>query len=557
MGDPFFSPLPYLPSLPLSTLISRSLLRDSSRSKYTIGAGLPKKFSVDEVKRVDQDSLGSAQWIYTGGPNNEFIFAMGGHVRETWVAKYDALTLTVIQHIILDPGLYLGGLLIHQNGHVYCVQSNTLHRFWFGDLLNSTSLRLPSDLNSHGVIQTNGMVVTHDGYLAIKQWPYIIEDMAILIFRFKIISQLAVAFLILTFTIAIATIPKKKFKIQKVLQRLMLSLIVCGLVCVMIACGVIYKLSGPFDVFKFVFSGWAWQNGSGGGELKLIDPLTLEIKAEIKLHERCSYARMAMTTFPETGEDVFVLLGDEWSHQYRWNGKTGKLYEVPNWSRRYRQRYTGTFPGTGPAIFNQTVYYTDNTYPVGLSGNSYSIFRQTLFTEQERAAVAPLPPDAAPAGGAEASTFTSQEIFHSDRISPPNTPGFMFWSITISPLVNNLLVWDTANSLVQSRHTSNLTINWEVHAVQLDCLTIAADKGHVYFSDYNKRVEGGANSWFSEMFIVPNATKYLIVADVETGEVMLNMTVSEGEGLKPSLIVPGAHDDVIIGTPTGISRLYV
>jgi hypothetical protein len=528
----------------LSTLRHSLRISDSSRSKYTIGAGLPKTFSVEEVNRIDQDSLGSAQWIYTGGPNNEFIFAMGGHVRETWVAKYDAVTLAVIQHIVLDPGLYLGGLLIHQNGHVYCVQSNTLHRFWFGDLLNSTSLRLPSDLNSHGVIQTNGMVVTHDGYIAIKQWPYILEDMALLVYRFTIISQLAVAFLVLTFTIAIFTLPKKKFTLPQIIQRLLLSLLICSLTCILIACAVIYKLSGPYDVIKFVFSGWLLKNGSGGGELKLIDPLTLEIKAEIKLHERCSYARMSMTTFP-SGEDVFVLLGDEWTHQYRWNGNTSDLYEVPNWSRRYRQRYTGTFPGTGPAIFNQTVYYTDNTYPVSLSGNSYSIFRQTLLTETERALTS------------SPSAFTPLEIFHSDRISPPNTPGFMFWSITISPLMNNILVWDTANSLVQSRHASNLTINWEVRAVQLDCLTIAADKGHVYFSDYNRNVTSGANAWFSEMFKIQNATKYLIVADVESGEVLLNMTVSRGEGLKPSLIVPGAHDDVIIGTPTGISRLYV
>jgi hypothetical protein len=528
----------------LSTLRHSLRISDSSRSKYTIGAGLPKTFSVEEVNRIDQDSLGSAQWIYTGGPNNEFIFAMGGHVRETWVAKYDAVTLAVIQHIVLDPGLYLGGLLIHQNGHVYCVQSNTLHRFWFGDLLNSTSLRLPSDLNSHGVIQTNGMVVTHDGYIAIKQWPYILEDMALLVYRFTIISQLAVAFLVLTFTIAIFTLPKKKFTLPQIIQRLLLSLLICSLTCILIVCAVIYKLSGPYDVFKFVFSGWLLKNGSGGGELKLIDPLTLEIKAEIKLHERCSYARMSMTTFP-SGEDVFVLLGDEWTHQYRWNGNTSDLYEVPNWSRRYRQRYTGTFPGTGPAIFNQTVYYTDNTYPVSLSGNSYSIFRQTLLTETERALTS------------SPSAFTPLEIFHSDRISPPNTPGFMFWSITISPLMNNILVWDTANSLVQSRHASNLTINWEVRAVQLDCLTIAADNGHVYFSDYNRNVTGGANAWFSEMFKIQNATKYLIVADVESGEVLLNMTVSRGEGLKMSLIIPGAHDDVIIGTPTGISRVYV
>jgi hypothetical protein len=540
-----------------------SLPSDSSRSKYTLGAGLPKRFDVSDVRRVDQDSLGSAQWIYTGGPNNEYIYAMGGHVRETWVAKYDALTLEVLQNIILDPGLYLGGLLIHQNGHVYCVQSNTLHRFWNGDLLNKTSLPLPSDLNSHAVIQTNGMLVTHDGLIAIKQWPYILEDMSILVFRFPLISQIAIAFLILTFTISILSLSKKKFNFTNIMKCLIRSVLVWVVVLVLVGCAIIYKLSGPYDPVKFVFSGWFLDNGSGGGELKLIDPISLEIRAEIKLTERCSYARMAMTTFPN-GEDVFVLLGDQYSHQYRWNSKTNQLYEIPNWSQRYRKRWAGTFPGTGPAIFNQTAYFTDNTYPVSLFGHSYSIFRQTLLTEEERqtitsAATAQCSTENSPTTCSEipSKSFTPPEIFQSDHISPTKTPGFMFWSITVSPLVDNILVWDTAHSLVQSRHASNLTINWEVNSVQLDCLTVAADKGHVYFSDYNKNVNNGANAWFSEMFKVENATKYLIVADTATGNVLLNMTVSVGDGLKPSLIVPGAHNDVIIGTPTGISRLYV
>lgn len=490
---------------------------------------------------------------------------MGGHVRETWVAKYDALTLNVLQHIVLEPGLYLGGLLIHKNGHVYCVQSNTLHRFWYGDLKNSTSFRLPTELNSHGVVQTNGMLVTHDGYIVIKQWPYILEDMSMLVYRFPIIIKLTLAFLIVTFTLSIFSLSKRNYTAINVLKRLIYSIIICSIVMILVACAVLYKLSGPFDPIKFVFSGWFLNNGSGGGELKLIDPLTLTIKAELKLAERCSYARMSMTTFPN-GEDVFVLLGDEWSHQYRWNSKTNELYEVPNWGRRYRKRYTGTFPGTGPSIFNQTVYYTDNTYPIALYGHSYSIFRQTLLTEDERvAAVRTSNPSTAYCTEENGTTcqnslvnsFQPSEIFQSDHISPANTPGFMFWSVTVSPLVDNVLVWDTANSRVQSRHASNLTINWEVKAVQLDCLTVAADKGHVYFSDYNRNVTNGANAWFGEMMTVPNATKYLIVADTATGDILLNMTVSVGEGLKPSLIVPGANNDVIIGTPTGISRLYV
>lgn len=473
---------------------------------------------------------------------------MGGTVRETWVAKYNAITLEILQNITLDPSLYLGGLLIHKNGHVYCVQANTLHRFWYGNLLNKTSFKLPSELNSHGLVQTNGMLVTHDGLIAIKQWPYILEDMALFILRFPVIIRLSLAFLIITFTIAISTIPKKKYTAQKVAERLFISILVCISVLLLIACALIYKLSGSYDPIKFIFSGWFLKNGSGGGELKLIDPINLEIRAEIKLHERCSYARMSMTTFPN-GEDVFILLGDEFSHQYRWNSNLNKLYEIPEWSKRYRSRGKGTFPGTGPSIFNQTVYYTDNTYPVGLYGRSYSIFRQTIFTEEERKDIE--------LKSNNQIKFNDNDIFLSDPITVPNTPGFMFWSVTISPLIDNVIVWDTANSNIQSRFASNLTINWTIKSVQLDCITIAADKGHIYFSDYNKNITTGINTWFGEMFEVQDVNKYFIVGDTSNGNILANVTLSNGIGLKPSLIVPGAHNDVIIGTNTGITRLYV
>ena len=397
---------------------------------------------------------------------------MGGTVRQTWVTKYNSITLEILQTITLDPGLYLGGLLIHKNGHIYCVQSNTLYRFWYGDLYNSTFFRLPSELNSHGLIQTNGMLVTHDGLIAIKQWPYLLEDMSLFVLRFPIIIRLVIAFFIVTFTISIFTIKKQQFTTLKVIERFLLSFFLCGIVLIGIACAIIYKLSGAYEPIKFIFSGWFLRNGNGGGELKLIDPITLQIRAEIKLTERCSYARMSMTTFPNN-EDVFILLGDEFSHQYRWNSKLNKLYEIPEWSHRYRTRGKGTFPGTGPSIFNKTVYYTDNTYPVALYGHSYSIFRQSIYTAEERKQIE--------LESNNKIKFTNEDIFLSDAITSPKIPGFMFWSVTVSPLVDNVIVWDTANSMIQSRHASNLTINWTIKSVQLDCITIAADKGHIYF----------------------------------------------------------------------------
>lgn len=64
---------------------------------------------------------------------------------------------------------------MHKNGHVYCIHANVLYLFFNGDLTNMTSVRLPSRLNG-GIIQTNGMLVTQDGYLVVKQWSTILDD---------------------------------------------------------------------------------------------------------------------------------------------------------------------------------------------------------------------------------------------------------------------------------------------------------------------------------------------------------------------------------------------
>ena len=79
------------------------------------------------------------------------------------IVKLDAISLAVMQRLSLPRSIYLGGLLLHSNGHVYCVHSNVLYVFWGGDLLNTTSVRLPADSLNGRLVQTNGMLVTQDG----------------------------------------------------------------------------------------------------------------------------------------------------------------------------------------------------------------------------------------------------------------------------------------------------------------------------------------------------------------------------------------------------------
>ena len=89
-----------------------------------------------------KEDLKLSQWIYTAGDNSEYLYIIGGpNPTSLFVAKADAVSLegirtwnltmifateslysvfsfSVLQKISLPPGLYIGGLLMHRNGHV-------------------------------------------------------------------------------------------------------------------------------------------------------------------------------------------------------------------------------------------------------------------------------------------------------------------------------------------------------------------------------------------------------------------------------------------------------
>lgn len=382
------------------------------------------------------------------------------------------------------------------------------------------------------------MLVTHDGQLVVKQWPLILRDLPFF-FHAKpgiLYTLLATAATISIFRLAKA--PADQKTVPGLTKRHGVSVVYCLLAAVVILSVILGKLAhGPFDVVRF-FS-FNYLQGELG-ELKLIDPDSLAVTASLTLPERASFARMALTTSSSPGEgegsggvDTLVLLGDEFVHQVQWHSGRRELSSVPSWSQRYRTHGDGTFPGTGPAIFNNVAYFTDNTFPVALSGRSYTMFSRPLLATQD-------------------TPLLAAPLTETD--SPP---GFMFWSTTVSPFQQDVLVWDIRGRSVQARRAADLSLHWEVQSLNADCLTVAADKKHVYFSDFNVVPGDDINGFIPWMKGVKDVTKFLIVAHTETGRVLVNVSIAREDGIGPSLIVPGAHNDVLIGTSNGISRLYV
>lgn len=544
----------------LSTCRNTSLARstwpsdhgDSSRTKYTLGAGLPADFDPKDLKMMQNTDLKLTQWAYTAGENSEFLYTMSGAaIKGLTVSKSNAVTLEVMQSVSLEPGLYIGGMLMHANGHVYCVHANSVTAYWNGDLFNSTRRVLPTRLNGR-LVQTNGVIVTSDGLLAIKQWALIPEDMFLYIYSFLSPPLVVVLAILMLTGVAIMYSLTKKLKIPFPMYfGLTFGLLLGAFFVVLVFMGLMCLLGFyPYDPVRFLSTNTFRNDRGGGGELKLIDPLSLEVRAEIFLEERCSFARMAMSALPN-GEDGFVLLGDEFVHQYRWNAATGALYEVSEWASRYRTRW-GTFPGTGPAIYNHKAFFTDNTFAVNLFGKKYNLFSIDLLT----------PRDHASAGtNQQCSATGSCDMPRLSSVSLTNdTSGFMYWSVTVSPANGDVIVWDTAGGSVQCRRADDLSLRWSVSAWQGDCISVAADKGHVYFSDYSE----APKAWYNWMRSAGPAAgtqydhvvKYFIVAGAEDGRIIANVTASTG-GVKPALIVPGGNNDVFFPTPGGLVRVFV
>ena len=93
---------------------------DTARSKFTLNAGFPRDFKSSDVKMLTQPNISEAQWLYTAGSKSEHLYTIHGKSVSGAISKLDSQTLEVLQTFPLPPALYIGGLLMHKNGHVYC-----------------------------------------------------------------------------------------------------------------------------------------------------------------------------------------------------------------------------------------------------------------------------------------------------------------------------------------------------------------------------------------------------------------------------------------------------
>eukprot|EP01036_Dinobryon_divergens_P028296 gene28296-37227_t len=559
---------------------------DTSRSKFTLNAGL--NFSINnaesEIQIDTKEDLKLSQWIYTAGDNSEYLYIIGGpNPTSLFVAKADAVSLEVLQKISLPPGLYIGGLLMHRNGHVYCVHSNRLLRFWNGDLYNSTTIIIPYKTMNHRLIQTNGMLVTQDGYLLIKQWNLIPDDLSLMASNVLFV-RLSYLFTILSTVISFYILHKRWAWAPSAIAAPLFGYAIGRVVMLAFWMLFFFLVLGSYNPIMYLSSFHSLDPLAGRGEVKFIDPLTLEVVAEVVSAERFSYARMAVVALQNSDgedEDAIILLGDENVYQYRWRPRTKEVFLIPGWTRKYRTYGEGTFPGTGPSIYQNVAYFTDNTFPVELFGPTYTIFAAPITTIDSGSQTSNSDRPITVTDYQPVSELTAEQQglvpvwvrafapppkqYPWVKISQPvvdansSSPGFMYWSVVINPLEDSVIVWNSAGHSVQCRRLSDLVLKWEIRNIkQADCISVAADKGHVYMTDYSDGPTV-ASEWLkaSSHTTFKNVNKFFIIANSSTGEIIANKTISEGAGMSVSVVIGGANNDVFVGTREALVRLYM
>jgi len=492
---------------------------DTARRKFVVGGGLPAALDPARIKTIENPDLPYVQWMYTRNGDERFVYGVPGAPGEkAYLARIDSRTLAIRQKRFLPRSLYIGGALMHANGHVYLVHGPRLYRFDRGDLDRATEVGLPA---VNGLFtQYNGMHVTEDGMLLVKGWAMDIHEAAML--RPLVLPMTGIGML------AGAAIG--------VLLRLLLGAGVGPLAMTLFA------MAGPLMLAAILAlaTDTSWREffrPHHTGHLLVIDPDTLAVRQQLAPPERCAYARTALVpadpaaemTAPSAGgeapDEWLVIPGDE--HIMRWRYRHGRLAYDPSWTERYRRWGDGSFPGTGPCVYRHIVYYTDNTFPVGLT-NGYRLFRKALD------------------GGAPQA---SVELSGAD-------PGFMFYAVVVSPKQGDILVWDTYKGFLEARRLSDLARHWRVSIRNTDCLTVAADRDHVYVTDHSEGL--GLRELMESVSSKPkwpHIRKSFVVLDAANGRELLRVPLGSASPVA-SMVVPGPHDDVFVCTRPALVRVY-
>lgn len=493
---------------------------DVQRSQCSVGGGFAPGVKQEDITSVTNEELYHPLFLYTRNSDELFVYGRAeGFRKGNYFARVDSKTLEVRERLRLPFTPYVGGGLVHENGDVYLVHGTKLYHFAQGRLAAAQVRDLPL-VNGFFTVY-NGVTVASDGRLITKGWAVTREDVPVVPRRQ--IALMLLGLLLMVGGILVALVYPEQ-RLQGVFLASVLPLLVLG------------GLRRTHTSIRR-FLGQAQP-----GVVVVIDPETLATISQITPPERMAFGRMSLmrtqgggaeilgmtpATPPVSGQTEWVVMaGDTQVHRMKYDG--GTLTLDPGWTELYRKEGDGSTMASAPTPYGDGVYLMDNVSPGRLTAPHFRLFRKALYRQDP---------------------IQCQDIGHGKT-------GFNFWTVAINTSLHHVITWDSLTGQVSAHTTSRLERVWETTAHSTDCITVAGDRGHVYTAIYDG-VLGLAD--FRRMFDVSppgeGFHKFLLVLNAATGEEILRYPLGQTAPTM-SMIMPGIHGDVFVGTRPGLVRVH-
>ena len=289
-------------------------------------------------------------------------------------------------------------------------------------------------------------------------------------------------------------------------------------------------------------------------ELVVLDPITFIPITSITLKENNIYSDLAITSVNKD-EDKLVFVGNEHVYQYRWRHKTAELYEIEDFTQRYRYDNDGSVMGSTPIRHRDAIYFTTNAYPNSgyiygrMYGSSYKLYTIPIGTNNSNKTNQTSSSSNIILDGIDIDTCLDCKF---------KQPSFRVWSPTIFQ-DKTIVISDIIDGSIKYYDVSTLVLQKQVKLNSIDNIVIGGiNNNMIYTTDYDKRtIPSSVKDWKRVMGTDPPKTYKKVSKDfiiIKDGNVILRKKIGFSRGIRASNIIIGGNNDVIVTTSKGLTR---
>ena len=291
-------------------------------------------------------------------------------------------------------------------------------------------------------------------------------------------------------------------------------------------------------------------------ELVIVDPITFNTITSITLKESNMYSNLLISSI-SNDEDMLLFVGSEHVYQYRWKPKTVELYEIEEYTQRYRYNNDGSSLGVTPIYHSNAMYFTTNAYPKSgyiygqLYGNSYKLYMIPTSSSNDKS-------------NRINSTNSNNIILDGIDIDAcidckMKQASFRLWSPTIFQS-SSIIVNDIIDGSIKYYDISTLVLQKHIKVNSIDDIAIGGVNNNIiYTTDSDKRaIPNNVKEWKLVMGTDAPRTYKKVNKDfviIKDGNIIARKKIGLSRGLRASNIIVGGNNDVFVSTSKGITRI--